>query len=96
MRQYEMMYIIRPDLDEEMLNETIERFSSVITEQGGEVTNLDRWGKRRLGYEIDDHREGFYVLVEFLGEVAVTNELSRLMRISESILRHMITSKEEE
>jgi len=96
MRHYEMMYILRPDLDEEMLNEVIERFSSIIDEQGGEMINLDRWGKRRLGYEIKDFHEGFYVLVDFKGEVAVTDELSRRMRLSDSVLRHMIVTKEEE
>lgn len=96
MRHYEMMYILRPDLDEEMLNEVIERFSSIIEEQGGETVKLDRWGKRRLGYEINDLHEGFYVLVDFRGEVAVTNELSRRMKLNENVLRHMIVSKEEE
>ena len=96
MRHYEMMYILRPDLDEEMLNETIERFSSIIEEQGGELVKLDRWGKRRLSYEINDLHEGFYVLVDFRGEVAVTDEPSRLLRLSDKVLRHMIVSKEEE
>ncbi|MEW6523535.1 MAG: 30S ribosomal protein S6 [Bacillota bacterium] len=94
MRHYELMYIIRPDLDEENLNAVMERFSELITGPGGEIKNIDKWGKRRLSYEISDFREGYYVVVDFLGEPAVADEVSRVMKITDQILRHLIVSKE--
>jgi len=94
MRHYELMYIIRPDLDEETLTGVVERFSALIAKSGGEVKNIDKWGKRRLSYEISDFREGYYVVADFAGEPAVANEVSRVMRITDQILRHLIVSKE--
>ncbi|HAI21427.1 MAG TPA: 30S ribosomal protein S6 [Clostridiales bacterium UBA8153] len=94
MRHYELMYITRPDLDEEALTGVLERFSELIAKSGGEVKNIDKWGKRRLSYEISDFREGHYVVVDFLGEPAVANEVSRVMKITDQILRHLIVSKE--
>lgn len=95
MRKYELMYIIKPDLDEEQTTAVIEKFSTLITENGGEEPAIDKWGKRRLAYEIKDYREGFYVLVNFMGEPGTAQELDRVMKISDDILRFMIISKEE-
>jgi len=94
MRHYELMYIVRPDLDEENLTGVMDRFSELIAKSGGEVKNIDKWGKRRLSYEISDFREGYYVVVDFLGEPAVANEVSRVMKITDQILRHLIVGKE--
>lgn len=94
-RNYELMYIIKPDLDEEKLSAVIEKFGNIILNGGGEIESTDKWGKRRLAYEIDDYREGFYVLIYFKSEPAVVQEVDRVMKISDDILRFMIISKEE-
>lgn len=95
MRKYELMYIIKPELDEEQTNAVIEKFSTLITDNGGEEPSIDKWGKRRLAYEIKDYREGFYVLVNFMGVPDTAQEIDRVMKISDDILRFMILSKEE-
>ncbi|HLS08910.1 30S ribosomal protein S6, partial [Lentibacillus sp.] len=61
MRKYEIMYIIRPDMEEEAQNSLIERFSKVLTDNGAEIEKVDEMGKRRLAYEINDYRDGYYV-----------------------------------
>ena len=63
MRKYEIMYIIRPTVEEEAKKALIERFDEVLTSNGAEIIESKEWGKRRLAYEIDDLREGFYQLV---------------------------------
>lgn len=92
MRDYELLYIIKPDLAEEQMAAVIEKFNGILTKEGAEVTGVDEWGKRKLAYEIDKkYREGFYVLVKFNGPSAAVDEADRLLKIDENILRHMIT-----
>lgn len=94
-RSYELMYVIKPDLDEEKLNAVLEKYSNIIINDGGEIESTDKWGKRRLAYEIDDYREGIYVLVYFKSEPSAAQEIDRVMKISDEILRFMILSREE-
>lgn len=95
MRKYELMYIVRPDLEEEATKAIMERFQNVVTEQGGEVVELKEMGKRRLAYEIQDFREGFYVLMYFNAEPNMVQELDRLLRINEDVIRHLVINLEE-
>lgn len=90
MRKYEVMYIVRPDLDEEATKATVERFNKVVTDNGGEVESTEEMGKRRLAYEINDYREGYYVLLNINGVTATVDELERLFNISEDVIRHMV------
>jgi len=71
-RAYEAMIVLAPTLDEAAQEAAIERFTGVIAEQGGQVTHVDRWGRRRLAYEIDGHRDAFYVLILFQAEPGST------------------------
>lgn len=91
MRKYEVMYIIRPDVDEEAMKSAVEKFQTIIT-NGGEVTKSDVMGKRRLAYEINKFRDGYYVLVNFNAEPAVVAELERVMKISDEVIRYLITN----
>lgn len=95
MRLYELMYIIRPDLDEEATNGVVDKFDQLIASNGGEVVNTNRWGKRRLAYEINDYREGVYILEQFKGEPATEKELERVMKLTDTILRFLILCKED-
>ena len=95
MRAYETMYIIRPELDEEQTNAVIEKFNTLIANNGGEVTKVDKWGKRKLAYEIKKNRDGFYVLMHFNGVPETAAELDRVFRISDDVLKHMTLREEE-
>jgi small subunit ribosomal protein S6 len=89
MRKYEIMYIVRTDLDEQAVQAIVEKFQAIIN-NGGEITKHNVMGKRRLAYEINKYRDGIYVLVNFTATVDVVNELDRVMRISDEIIRHLI------
>lgn len=89
MRKYEIMYVIRPTLDDEEKKALVERFDDVLTSNGAEIIESKDWGKRRLAYEIDDLREGFYQLVTLNAGNEALDEFKRLANINESIIRHM-------
>ncbi len=93
MRDYETMFIVRPDLEEEAIEATIAKFQALVTGGGGTVGKVDRWGKRRLAYEIAGHTEGLYVVMEFSAEAAVARELERVFRITDEVIRHLIVRK---
>ncbi len=95
MRKYESMYILRPDLDEEAVKSTIERFATLVTEQGGQVIKAEPWGKRRLAYLIDEFKEGYYVLMNFSAEAPVPAELERVYKITDTIIRYMIIREDD-
>lgn len=95
MRKYESMYILRPDLDEEAVKSTVERFASLVSEQGGQVTKAEPWGKRRLAYLIDGFKEGYYVLMNFSANASVPAELERVYKITDTIIRYMIIREDE-
>ncbi|PYI52398.1 30S ribosomal protein S6 [Paenibacillus flagellatus] len=89
MRKYEVMYIIRSDIEQEAVQATIEKFQGIIN-NGGEITKHDVMGKRRLAYEINKFRDGIYVLVNFNATNEVIAELDRVMKISDEIIRYLI------
>jgi len=95
MRKYEMLYVLQPDLDEEQLQALQGKVSGIITEQGGQGTEVKEWGKRRLAYEIADFREGYYIEVHFEGTPQDVEELERVIKITNGILRHIIVRIEE-
>ena len=94
MRKYEVLFIIRP-LDEEATNAVIDKFSKLIAANGGEIVKEDRWGKKRLAYEIKKEAEGFYVLFYVNCEPNCVNECDRVMKITDEILKHMIVRSDE-
>jgi len=87
---YESLFILRPDLEEEKLAEVIEKFKLLVENHGGEITKLEKWGKRRLAYEIQRLKEGFYILLRFKGNTEVIQELERVFKISDEVIRHII------
>lgn len=91
MRKYELMYIIRPDVEQEAVQALVEKFQGVIS-NGGEITKHEVMGKRRLAYEIKKLREGIYVLVNFTAEPAVVAELDRQLKIADEVIRHLVTN----
>ncbi|MBB4826957.1 small subunit ribosomal protein S6 [Sporosarcina luteola] len=89
MRKYEIMYIIRPTVEDEAKKALIERFNEILTSNGAEIIESKEWGKRRLAYEIDDLREGYYQLVTANATTEAIDEFNRLANINESIIRYM-------
>lgn len=95
MKTYELLYIIRPDLDDEAIAATVDKFSEVVNNNGGADLVVDKWGKRRLAYEINDYREGIYILMTFNGEARTAQEVERVMKISDTVVRFLTTKKED-
>jgi small subunit ribosomal protein S6 len=93
MRNYEVVFIIHPDLDETAVNGMIEKVKGWITEAGGTVDNSELWGKRRMAYMIRKQREGQYVYFQTTMAPAFSNELDRNLRLTEPIMRYLITAK---
>ncbi len=94
MREYEIMYILNP-AEEGVIEAQIEKFNKVIADQGGELKTLTKMGNRKLAYEIDKKNDGFYVLARFMGDEKVTEELTRVMKISDDVIRNLIVKVEE-
>lgn len=90
MRKYEVMYIVRPDLEQEAVQAVVDKFQGII-QNGGEVTKQDVMGKRRLAYEINKIRDGVYVLVNFTATPDVVAELERILKITDEVIRYLIT-----
>ena len=89
MREYELMYIVQPAIEEEAKKALVERFSEILTSNGAEIIESKEWGKRRLAYEINDLREGFYQIVKVNATTEAINEFTRLANINEDIIRHI-------
>ena len=96
MRAYEIMLIYTPNLDEEALDAAVERTTTLITSNGGEVEKVDKWGKRRLAYEINDLTEGFYVVIDFKADSETTSEVERILKITEEVVRYLLVRRDEE
>ncbi len=94
MNQYEVLYIIVPELDEEATRASIEKFKGIVESNGGEVVSVDEWGKKKLAYEIDYKTEGYYVLMSFHSSPEFPKELERNFKNDEAILRYLVTRKE--
>lgn len=90
MNKYESLYVIVPDLNEEDNASIINKFSGIVTANGGEIEKIDEWGKRRLAYPIDYKTEGYYVLMVFDAPVDVPLELERNLKNDESIMRYKV------
>lgn len=90
MRDYEMVMIISPEVADDDLSGVIDKVSDFITSRGGEIVQVDRWGKKKLAYPVQRFREGNYVLSRFKFEPGMTTELEADLKISENILRHMV------
>jgi small subunit ribosomal protein S6 len=85
--KYETTFILEPGLDETRVNDEIERASQWIRDLGGEVLDVQRWGKRRLAYEIGKKRDGIYTLIVHQGVGPQVKELERRLRLNESVMR---------
>ncbi len=90
MKKYEIMYIVKANLDDETRNDTIAKINAVITNNGGTVSSVNEWGMRDLAYPINDETKGYYVVVKVVADAKATAEFDRLAKINNHILRHLI------
>lgn len=94
MRNYELLVVIQPDLEEAALAEVNSKITGWVNEAGGSVEKTDNWGKRRLAYQIRKQREGLYILFKLNMAPAATSELERNIRFMEPVMRHLLTLAE--
>ena len=87
LRQYEVMVILDPDLDERTVAPSLDTYLNVVRQTGGSVENVDIWGKRRLAYEINKKSEGIYAVIDMTAEPAAVKELDRQLTLNESVVR---------
>lgn len=95
MNKYENLYVITPELEEEAIKAIIEKFSGIITANGGEIESVDEWGKRRLAYPINHKNEGYYVLMTFESKTDFPAELTRIYNITDGIIRAIVVEQPE-
>lgn len=93
MNKYEAMYIISPTIDEEQVKALVEKFNDLISEHG-EIEKVEEWGRKKLAYEVQDQKEGYYVLVYFTANPEFPTELERNFKINENILKYLILNRE--
>ena len=95
-RTYEIMFIVRPDVEEADLDKLIEGFSSNITTGGGEVKSVEKMGRRRLAYTVRKFNDGFYVLLNIAAEGKLITEIERRLRVSEPVIKFITVRMDEE
>ena len=93
MKAYELLFFVNPAIEEEKYDAIMARINDTIVEPGGVVDNVDRWGKRKLAYEINHLTEGDYTLIDFHTEPTEIAELDRVLRITDAVERHMIVNR---
>jgi small subunit ribosomal protein S6 len=93
MRRYESLWVVNGDLPDEEVKSAIDKFSGIISSQGGTVVGLDEWGRRKLAYKIQGTIRGYYVLADFAGTSETVKELERNYRIDDRIIRFITTKK---
>ena len=94
MRKYEAALVIHPNLEKEEVEALIEDYTSTIEDNDGEVTDVDEWGMRELAYEINDLTKGYYAMIKFDGQPELVDELTRISKLKESIIRYLIVKDE--
>lgn len=93
MRDYEILYIVRADLDDDKVQDIIKRVNTLIEKAGGSVERTNIWGKRKLAYEVKHQKEGSYVLQDFQIGPDRVPELEGALKITEEVLRHLVVRK---
>lgn len=95
MREYEVLYIVRADLDDEKVQAAVRRVNTLIERSGGSAEHTNLWGKRKLAYEVKHQKEGSYVLQDFKLDPNRVPELEAGLKINEDVLRHLVVRKPE-
>jgi small subunit ribosomal protein S6 len=95
LREYELVMVLDPEMEDEQTSATIDRMTQFVTSRGGEVTDVNTWGKRKLSYAVKSRNEGNYIVTHFRIEPSQTAELEATLRLSEEVLRHLLVKTED-
>ena len=95
MRNYELTFIVHPDVEDEGITDVVDKVSRFIAEGGGQVTSVDHWGRRRLAYPIQKQTEGYYVLMQVQLDPQSIGELERNLKLMEEVIRHLLVRAED-
>lgn len=95
MKRYEIMYIIRPNLEDGVRNTQIEELNGILNKFESQDLKVNEWGIKDLAYEIADCKKGYYVVLDVLTTTEAINELTRVMKIRENIIRHIVIARDE-
>lgn len=95
MRLYEEVFIVKPDAADEEAESVIEQLSKTVTDQGGTIDNVDRWGRRKLAYRVAKYDEGNYVVVKFSAKPETVREVERRLRVNDLVLKFLTVRLDE-
>jgi small subunit ribosomal protein S6 len=93
-RDYELGFILYPEVNEDEIRATLGRIEQIVANYGGQIVRVNQWGRRRLAYPIDHHREGYYTFLDMILTPETVAELERTLKVSEIVLRHMIRRRD--
>ena len=93
-RDYEIGFILNPEVSEEQTRAILERIEQIVARYDGQVMKVNQWGRRRLAYPIQHHRDGFYVFIDSILTPETVSELDRTLKVSEEVLRHLIKKRD--
>lgn len=93
-RDYEIGFVLNPDVSEEQTRAILERIEQIVARYGGQVMKVNQWGRRRLAYPIEHHRDGFYMFIDTILTPETVAELDRTLKVSEEVLRHLIKRRD--
>jgi len=93
-RDYELGFILNPEVNEEQTRAILDRVEQVVANYNGQIVRINQWGRRRLGYPIEHHRDGFYVFIDVILTPETVIELDRTLKVSEEVLRHLIKRRD--
>jgi len=93
-RDYELGFILTPEVNEEQTRAILERIEQTVNNHGGQVMRVNQWGRRRLAYPIQHNRDGFYVFIDMVLTPETVSELDRMLKVSEEVLRHLIKRRD--
>lgn len=93
-RDYELGFILNPEVSEEQTRAILERIEQIVNNHDGQVVKVNQWGRRRLAYPIEHHRDGHYVFIDMILTPETVLELDRTLKVSEEVLRHLITRRD--
>jgi len=95
LREYELVLILDPEMEDEEVSAAVDRMKQLVAARGGELTDVNPWGKRKLSYPIKSRNEGNYIVTHFRMEPSQTAELEATLRLSEEVLRHLLVKTED-
>lgn len=93
-RDYELGFILNPEVGEEQTRAILGRIDQIVANHGDQIVRVNQWGRRRLAYPIDHHRDGYYVFIDMIAAPETVNELDRTLKVSEEVLRHLMKRRD--